>query len=148
ALDPAPDRLDLPLVKQKLARSLRLVAERGAGEDGDIHALEPGLVVLDGAPRVAEIGRTDAKDLHFAPPENEPRLEPLAELVVEAGAPVLDDELIAARLLCLGHALPLPRPSARVHDSLARGVETPPSDRLPYPSPCIPSGSAAPERTT
>src|SRR5208282_3851915 len=98
-----PDLLDLLLVEEKLAGALGLVAERRPGELGDVHPLEDGLAVLDRAPRVAEVGRAVAEHLHLAAHEREPGLEGLAELVLEARAPVPRDQLLAGLLLLLGH---------------------------------------------
>src|SRR5260370_871086 len=66
----------------QLARPLALVADRGAGHRGDVHALQEASALRDGAPGVGEVGA--AVSHHFPPPADDhpPRLEPLAQLVV------------------------------------------------------------------
>jgi hypothetical protein len=86
-------------MKQQLAGAGRFMAELRCGAVGaDVAIDEEELLALGQRVGVGQVGVAGPQRLDLAPRELETRLERLLDAVVEAGAPVLSDDLPAGVL--------------------------------------------------
>src|SRR5262245_53050621 len=101
---------DLPAVQEQLPVALRIVVGVGPVAVGiDVAAEQPRLTVADGGVGILERHLAVAQRLHLGPPQNEPGLDGLEDLVLVPRAPVGGD---VPGLV--GHVRALTCPSATV----------------------------------
>src|SRR5205085_6132963 len=98
----ADQALDLRALQQELPHPLRIVAALlPLLVRRDVQVLEPHLAVADSRERLRERGPARAEGLHLRTGQDDAGLQPLEDLVVEAGAAIRRDGLLA--LLARAH---------------------------------------------